>query len=80
MLLKHRRENELAMAISMTPLYPEGNQQSIERFDALLKHALYLPSQVIVVDTPKTKQTQKAIAELVNERLQNGQSKKDTRT
>uniref|UniRef100_A0A6G1SFJ5 Protein arginine N-methyltransferase 5 n=1 Tax=Aceria tosichella TaxID=561515 RepID=A0A6G1SFJ5_9ACAR len=75
-LAKHRWENEIVISISQAFVCSGDNQKAIERFDRLFSHSLYLPAQVIVIDMPATKETQKVLANIINERLKTNHSQR----
>jgi protein arginine N-methyltransferase 5 len=75
-LPKYKWETEVAISIGQESFYSDNDLKSRARLDRLLRHALYLPAPVIVIDMPPTKEAQKIVADVINERLKSNHSQR----
>lgn len=64
-------ELHVAVSIGHLPLYAANNERALKTFDLLFRHAMYLPTTVVVIECPETRATQAHMADIINERLDN---------
>lgn len=64
----HCWESSVAISIPILPL-DTGDQMAINKFDRIFRHALYLPTPVVVIDCPNTSEAQSVVASVINKRL-----------